>query len=316
MAIHDAGAGLSDFEKQRLERIRLNKLRMNAILDAKQALDAACNNEAPRASRAPATRKEPKEQEVIERKSLRSRSQVVSYRDSARSGAYTTEAVSKMPGVWHPCLYGASLEASRLAQAAAEEHRQALLQAGSSCSDIKVEEGFWLHLPSPWWRKHQHLSRTWVCLVCSDKWPSADYRLTASEQSSSGSGSDEDGKPSAIVGDWWWVCVPVEHTKSGGLSGGWRSFSIDHDLTIGDCIWFEDLGSRTWKVHIFREPPEGLDEPSVEGWADTAALCDLRSLPKQQPRWGRQGDIASAGNLEASWCGAKSQAPSHGNKEN
>ncbi|KAL6745414.1 hypothetical protein V8C86DRAFT_2979530 [Haematococcus lacustris] len=308
--------------------------------------DAACNNEAPRASRAPATRKEPKEQEVIERKSLRSRSQVVSYRDSARfsyydeekpkrskaasigraraprqpgtsggSGAYTTEAVSKMPGVWHPCLYGASLEASRLAQAAAEEHRQALLQAGSSCSDIKVlshsqvEEGFWLHLPSPWWRKHQHLSRTWVCLVCSDKWPSADYRLTASEQSSSGSGSDEDGKPSAIVGDWWWVCVPVEHTKSGGLSGGWRSFSIDHDLTIGDCIWFEDLGSRTWKVHIFRagdfqhyvdsgrEPPEGLDEPSVEGWADTAALCDLRSLPKQQPRWGRQGDIASAGNL-------------------
>ncbi|GFH14688.1 TF-B3 domain-containing protein, partial [Haematococcus lacustris] len=176
-------------------------------------------------------------------------------------------------------------------------------------SHSQVEEGFWLHLPSPWWRKHQHLSRTWVCLVCSDKWPSSDYRLTASEQSSSGSGSDEDGKPSAIVGDWWWVCVPVEHTKSGGLSGGWRSFSIDHDLTIGDCIWFEDLGSRTWKVHIFRagdfqhyvdsgrEPPEGLDEPSVEGWADTAALCDLRSLPKQQPRWGRQGDIASAGNL-------------------
>ncbi|GFH14687.1 hypothetical protein HaLaN_10792 [Haematococcus lacustris] len=139
MAIHDASAGLSDFEKQRLERIRLNKLRMNAILDAKQALDAACNNEAPRASRAPAIRKEPKEQEVIERKSLRSRSQVVSYRDSARfsfydeekpkrpkaagigraraprqpgtsggSGAYTTEAVSKMPGVWHPCLYGVS----------------------------------------------------------------------------------------------------------------------------------------------------------------------------------------------------------------
>ncbi len=37
-----------------------------------------------------------------------------------------------------------------------------------------------------------------------------------------------------------------------GLSGGWRGFSLDHDLVDGDCCIFELVSSHRFKVHIFR----------------------------------------------------------------
>jgi hypothetical protein len=37
-----------------------------------------------------------------------------------------------------------------------------------------------------------------------------------------------------------------------GLSGGWRGFSLDHDLVDGDCCIFELVSSHRFKVHVFR----------------------------------------------------------------
>lgn len=37
-----------------------------------------------------------------------------------------------------------------------------------------------------------------------------------------------------------------------GLSGGWRGFSLDHELVDGDCLIFELVEPKRFKVHIFR----------------------------------------------------------------
>jgi hypothetical protein len=51
-----------------------------------------------------------------------------------------------------------------------------------------------------------------------------------------------------------------------GLSGGWRGFSLDHDLVDGDCCIFELVSSHRFKVHIFRAHElEFVDDDEEEG---------------------------------------------------
>jgi len=45
-------------------------------------------------------------------------------------------------------------------------------------------------------------------------------------------------------------CVYLAHKV--GLSGGWRGFSLDHELVDGDCCIFELLEPLRFKVYIFR----------------------------------------------------------------
>lgn len=47
-----------------------------------------------------------------------------------------------------------------------------------------------------------------------------------------------------------WECVYLAYKN--GLSGGWRSFSIDNELRDGDCCIFELVTRRRFVVHIFR----------------------------------------------------------------
>lgn len=51
-----------------------------------------------------------------------------------------------------------------------------------------------------------------------------------------------------------WECVYLAYKN--GLSGGWRSFSIDNELRDGDCCIFELLNKRRFVVHIFRAAKE------------------------------------------------------------
>ncbi|PTQ45376.1 hypothetical protein MARPO_0015s0164 [Marchantia polymorpha] len=47
-----------------------------------------------------------------------------------------------------------------------------------------------------------------------------------------------------------WETIYLHHKK--GLSGGWRGFSIDHDLEDGDAVVFELVKPTRFKVHITR----------------------------------------------------------------
>lgn len=47
-----------------------------------------------------------------------------------------------------------------------------------------------------------------------------------------------------------WECVYLAYKN--GLSGGWRSFSIDNELRDGDCCIFELVNRRRFVVHVFR----------------------------------------------------------------
>ncbi|CAM6122443.1 unnamed protein product [Calypogeia fissa] len=47
-----------------------------------------------------------------------------------------------------------------------------------------------------------------------------------------------------------WECVYLHHKH--GLSGGWRGFSIDHDLDEGDAVVFELVTPTRYKVYITR----------------------------------------------------------------
>lgn len=66
-----------------------------------------------------------------------------------------------------------------------------------------------------------------------------------------------------------WECVYLANKV--GLSGGWRGFSLDHELVDGDCLIFELTEPRRFRVHIFRceEQYEGGEVADMnEGRAD------------------------------------------------
>lgn len=55
-----------------------------------------------------------------------------------------------------------------------------------------------------------------------------------------------------------WETIYLAHKT--GLSGGWRGFSLDHDLQDGDACLFELVSATRFKVHIIRV----AEQPSAE----------------------------------------------------
>jgi len=56
-----------------------------------------------------------------------------------------------------------------------------------------------------------------------------------------------------------WECVYLAY--KGGLSGGWRSFSIDNNLRDQDCCIFELVNPRRFVVHIFYAERDENEQP-------------------------------------------------------
>ncbi|XP_071924554.1 B3 domain-containing protein Os06g0194400 isoform X2 [Coffea arabica] len=65
-------------------------------------------------------------------------------------------------------------------------------------------------------------------------------------------------------GDKWRTIYLARKT---GLSGGWKKFSVDHDLVDGDALVFQLIQPTVFKVHIIRE--NGFTEENSH-----EAICD------------------------------------------
>ncbi|XP_027149634.1 B3 domain-containing protein Os06g0194400 isoform X1 [Coffea eugenioides] len=96
-----------------------------------------------------------------------------------------------------------------------------------------VTGGFWLGLPSHFSKRHLPKRDDTVTLV------------------------DEQG-------DKWRTIYLARKT---GLSGGWKKFSVDHDLVDGDALVFQLIQPTVFKVHIIRE--NGFTEENSH-----EAICD------------------------------------------
>lgn len=86
--------------------------------------------------------------------------------------------------------------------------------------------GFWMGLPLPF---------------CKEHLPIEDERLMLE------------------ANNMEWECVYLAY--KGGLSGGWRSFSIDNNLRDRDCCVFELVNPRRFMVHIFYAERDENEEP-------------------------------------------------------
>ncbi|KAL3505186.1 hypothetical protein ACH5RR_035027 [Cinchona calisaya] len=82
-----------------------------------------------------------------------------------------------------------------------------------------VTGGFWLGLPSYFCKKHLPKRDDTVTLLDEqgDKWPT------------------------------------IYLARKTGLSGGWKKFSVDHDLVDGDALVFQLILPTVFQVHIIRE---------------------------------------------------------------
>lgn len=76
-----------------------------------------------------------------------------------------------------------------------------------------------------------------------------------------------------------------------GLSGGWRGFSIAHDLVDGDALVFQLIQPLTFKVHIVRayeseekeaEVAEGEDEEEAEDHGKEKKEAEVRKEEKRE----------------------------------
>lgn len=69
----------------------------------------------------------------------------------------------------------------------------------------------------------------------------------------------EDERLMLEANDMEWECVYLAY--KGGLSGGWRSFSIDNLLRDQDCCIFELVNPRRFVVHIFYAERDENEKP-------------------------------------------------------
>ncbi|KAK4563090.1 hypothetical protein RGQ29_005548 [Quercus rubra] len=89
-----------------------------------------------------------------------------------------------------------------------------------------VSGGFWLGLP---------------VYFCKEHLPNEDEMITLVDE-------DEDEFPTKYL------------AEKNGLSGGWRGFSIDHELVDGDALVFQLINPTTFKVYIIRASELPYDE--------------------------------------------------------
>lgn len=94
-----------------------------------------------------------------------------------------------------------------------------------------------------------------------------------------------------------WECVYLAHKV--GLSGGWRGFSLDHELVDGDCCIFELVEQRRFKVHIFRceEQYEGDEQADVTGSGADVAGRDAVTEKKKPLKYNKKTPSSAPGKV-------------------
>lgn len=77
-----------------------------------------------------------------------------------------------------------------------------------------------------------------------------------------------------------WECLFLAHKT--GMSGGWRGFSLDHELVDGDCCIFELVSPLRFKVLFFRceEEEGGLEE--VDGKEAPAKVAGAETTTEKK----------------------------------
>lgn len=232
------GDSPSSYEEARKQRLEENKKRMEELGLMKLSNSLKQTTTSPRK---PLKRRLPSLEELgleARRSSRVAGKPVVSYRDQ----------VEHIPGMRARC---GTRERHGLARRYfSEKARMAAIDAAEEVfKDLQhpafvkpmlhshTASGFWLGLPA---------------VFCKHHLPHRDDRIML-----------EDEK------DVEWECIYLSNKV--GLSGGWRGFSLDHDLVDGDCCIFELVSSHRFKVHIFRaHESEDGEEGDVEEVAEGA----------------------------------------------
>jgi hypothetical protein len=227
-----------DYEAQRAANIARNEAFMksvgivDAVAEAKAAKEALRKKRVPRAKAAASS--EPA------RASKRNEGKKVSYTydQSDRALGLSRESRARGPGTvdWD----NISCEDPAKSRAAAE--RAEAFEAAStlpSCVKVllksHVSGGFWLQLPSAF---------------CASMPQNMDLHPLVKFDLHGRSG---DGLPEEVPDDDAWEVIWLRKgSNGGGLSGGWRGFSIDNNLAAGDTIVFEKLDGHFLRGTIFR----------------------------------------------------------------
>lgn len=219
MAMVASSLGLS-YEDARKQRVEENNRRMAelGLFDLSKSLKEVKNVAS---ARKPLAKRKVSSQELTTeaRRSGRNAGKMVSYR----------EQLDMMPGMRMRC--GTRDRQSLARRYLSDAARMAAVDAAEEVyKDIKnpafvkpmlhshTASGFWLGLPSNF---------------CKQYLPHRDERIVLEDEQ-----------------NMEWECLYLAHKV--GLSGGWRGFSLDHELVDGDSCIFELVGPTRFKVYIFR----------------------------------------------------------------
>ncbi|GAB4853960.1 hypothetical protein Ancab_018168 [Ancistrocladus abbreviatus] len=69
-----------------------------------------------------------------------------------------------------------------------------------------------------------------------------------------------------------------------GLSGGWRGFSIDHQLVDGDALIFQLVKPATFKVHIVRVSTSEVDEEGSDNGDERHEVGHVTNAKNKSPK--------------------------------
>ena len=241
MASVDAEQGEgADYEAQRAANIARNQEFMrsvgivDAVEDAKRQRDALKKKRSPRVKQAAM---EPM------RASKRNEGKKVSYTYDHSDRALGLQRESRPRGPGSVDWDNISCEDPEKSRAAAERAEAfAATSALPSCVKVllksHVSGGFWLQLPSAFCESMpQDMGLN----------PQVMFDLY---------GRSGDGLPEEVPDDDVWEAIWLRKgSNGGGLSGGWRGFSIDNNLAAGDTIVFEKLEGHFLRGTIFRAIP-------------------------------------------------------------
>jgi hypothetical protein len=229
-----------DYEAQRAANIARNEefMRSVGIVDVveetKKARDALKKKRSPRVKTAPM---EPM------RASKRNEGKKVSYTYDHSDRALGLQRESRPRGPGSVDWDNISCEDPEKSRAAADR-AEAFAATSTLPSCVKVllkshvSGGFWLQLPSAFCASMpQDMGLN----------PQVMFDLY---------GRSGDGLPDEVPNDDIWEVIWLRKgSNGGGLSGGWRGFSIDNNLAAGDTIVFEKLEGHFLRGTIFRAIP-------------------------------------------------------------
>ena len=230
MAMEKSGPGLS-YEDTRKQRMEENKRRMEelGLMDLSKELKAS-------------KQKKPLKRKMHSLEEGGPESRRSSSRVASKPAVSYKDQLDMLPGMRARCgtrerqglgrRYVSDI-ARREAFEAAEEAFKDMKNPGfvKAMLHSHVSSCFWLGLPLSF---------------CKQYMPREDERFIL---------EDDKGKE--------WECLYLAHKT--GLSGGWRGFSLDHELVDGDSCIFELVKPLRFKVHFFRCEDGGLGEVDEKG---------------------------------------------------